>query len=87
MGEELITLPDIQQSQKTLVNLHIDKNLIQYFYTKGLGIKTHLAINRYKGVMFNDPYILGIMSGTKRYPHIPIPYYEYYLINTFMWRN
>jgi hypothetical protein len=57
MGEDLITLPDIQQSQKTLSNLHIDKNLIQNLYTKGLGIKTHLAINRYKGDMFNDPNI------------------------------
>ena len=87
MGEDLIALPDIQQSQKTSANLPIDKNIIQNFYTKGLGIKTPLAINRYTGDMFNDPNILGIMSVTKRYPHIPNPYYEYYLINTLMWRN
>ena len=87
MGVDIIALPDIQQSQKTLAKLPINKNLIQIFYTKGLGIKTHLAINRYKGNMFNCPYILGIMSVTKRYPHIPNPYYEYYLINTLMWRN
>jgi hypothetical protein len=87
MGEDLIALPDIQQSQKTLANLPIDKNLIQNFYTKGLGIKTHLTSNRYKVEMFNDPNIFGILSVIKRYPHIPNPYYEYYLINTLMWRN
>lgn len=87
MGEYLIVLPDIQQSQKTLSNLPIDKNLIQNFYTKGLGIKNHLAINRYMGEMFNDPNILGIMSGKRRYPHIPNLYYEYYLINSIKWIN